>query len=117
MKQLMAHMVVPLMFLLGSFFVYAMASHALSPSIEQGPERIEKYALAIEQNPERAASCGMDYILEADKNLLASEQQLLSGLRGFLVEGAIGLFLMSLAWQYYVHTKLRSFGPLRRRYR
>ncbi len=108
MKQLMANMLVPLIFLLGSFVVYSVIYGSLSGSIESAPEMINRIEQGIAENPELAAMCGLGYQLTAEKDLLQSNMKLLSALRSFLVEGAIGLFLVSLAWQLYVHKKFRK---------
>ena len=101
-------MAAPLAFLLGSLFVYSMLSDALSSSEPRGDSVISKLEHAMVESPERAASCGLGFQLEAAKNLKDSKLHLLSALRHFLVEGAIGLFLVSFGWQVYLHKKLRG---------
>ena len=110
MKQLMANMLVPLIFLLSSFVVYWLITDSLSSTIESAPRMISQIEQGIAENPELAAKCGFGYQLMAEKDLLQSNMKLLSALKSFLVEGAIGLFLVSLAWQLYVHTKLRKYS-------
>lgn len=108
MKQLIANMLVPAIFLLSSFVVYSLISGSLSSKVEFTPDLISQIEQGIVENPELAAKCGLEYQLAVQKSLLQSDMQLLSALRNFLVEGAIGLFLVSLTWQVYVHAKLRQ---------
>ncbi len=106
--KLLANMLVPVLFLLGSIFAYITLSDSLKSDDVVHQEFITNLERQIAKNPTKALAHGLHLELKAQKHLQESETQFLSALRLFLVEGAISLFILSLFWQFYVHRKINE---------
>ncbi|WP_415894561.1 hypothetical protein ACMXYQ_08945 [Neptuniibacter sp. PT34_22] len=103
--KLLANMVVPIAFLIASLFAYSVLSTSLRDGDSMQQELMQKLEQQITENPVKAQSEGLHLQLKAQTQLQESEELFLSALRSFLVEGAIALFMLSLAWQFYIHHK------------
>ncbi len=106
--KLLANMVVPVVFLLGSIFAYMTLSGSLESDDVAHQEFITSLEGQIAKNPTKAHTRGLHVELKAQKHLQESEAQFLSAMRHFLVEGAFGLFILSLAWQFYIHRQINE---------
>ena len=100
-KKILLHSMIPILILSCSLSTYYLSSQVLRELIsDEG--RINKIETMIIEKPARAGECGVHFYLESEKMLNSALLNLQVALKGFLVNGAIVLFLIAIIREYYI---------------
>lgn len=107
MRIFIPHFIIPLCILGGSLFAYYFLFNTLTPLITP-PEQITKFEQLLQAHPERASNCGVAHLLNSYHASNAAIAYFQSALKHFLVGGAFGIFLLSVAREIHIYMTLKK---------